>query len=512
MEHLYEKLMEYSQGPDYPFHMPGHKRQIFGGMPREAYRMDITEIDGFDNLHEPEEILLDLQKRIAGLYGAEESFCLVNGSTGGILSAVSAAVPMGGKILMARNCHKSAYHAAYLRRLQICYLTPPVMEEYGIFDAVTPEQVRKALEQEPDAAAVLLVSPTYEGRIAQIREIAQIVHAYGRILIVDEAHGAHLGLCNRENSSAFPEFRQPQNSCRAGADLVIHSVHKTLPAMTQTALLHVNGDRVDRERLRRFCRIYQSSSPSYVLMASIDNAVSLVEEQGEKLFSDFYCEFYEMMQNLQKCRHLKILGTDLNGTVGSCVNPGVQDVGKLLIFAGDSGYSGRELYDILREKYHLQPEMAAGDFCLAMLTIADTPEGFSRLQEALLQIDREAGGKAGSVDYDEKNSRIRGNKTEEISSLYTGAGKSFKEQLPVCGLSFAQAWDLPWEEVPLKECSGRLAAEFINLYPPGFPLLVPGEQFDEALCERLAEYLAQGLNVQGVNAENGTVKCIKAGV
>ena len=248
MEHLYDRLAEYAQGPDYPLHMPGHKRRAFGEMPSELYRMDITEIDGFDNLHAPEGILLDLQKRAAALYGAEESFVLVNGSTGGILSAVSAAVPFGGKLLISRGCHKSVYHAAYLRRLQLSYLYPEILPGFEISDAVTPEQVREALRREGDADAVLIVSPTYEGRIARVREIAEIVHSFGKILIVDEAHGAHLGLAGCGETL-------PENSCQAGADLVIHSLHKTLPAMTQTALLHAGGGLVNRDLLKRFLKI-----------------------------------------------------------------------------------------------------------------------------------------------------------------------------------------------------------------------------------------------------------------
>lgn len=151
--------------------MPGHKRNACGSLPKEMYLRDITEIDGFDNLHQPESILLDLQKEAAALYGAEESFYLVNGSTGGILSAVSAALSQGGHLLMARNCHKSAYHAAYLRTLTISYLYPQVLKEYDIFDAVSREQVQRALEREPDIGAVLIVSPTYEGRFLRFGKL-----------------------------------------------------------------------------------------------------------------------------------------------------------------------------------------------------------------------------------------------------------------------------------------------------------------------------------------------------
>lgn len=194
----------------------------------------------------------------------------MNGSTCGILAAISAVTDRQDMILAARNCHKSVYHAAFLQELEMRYLYPGEISESDISDAVSPSAVRTALAQFPECRAVVITSPTYEGIIADIREIARIVHEKDRILIVDEAHGAHLGLVQD----------MPDNAVRQGADLVIHSLHKTLPSMTQTALLHVNGSRVNRERLRRYLRIYQSSSPSYVLMASMDACILEIKESG----------------------------------------------------------------------------------------------------------------------------------------------------------------------------------------------------------------------------------------
>ena len=238
---------------------------------------------------------------------------------------------------MTRGGHKSAYHAAYLRNLTISYLYPEMMQEYDIYDAITPEQIAEALAKEPVPDAVFLVSPTYEGRIADIEKIAQIVHSKGIPLIVDEAHGAHLGLAEG----------LAKNSCQCGADLIIHSVHKTLPALTQSALLHVNGNRIDRDRLRRFLHIYQSSSPSYVLMAGIDNALQVVEEQGDYLFAKFQINYLRMLTELSECRNLSFLPLDAR-----------QDIGKLIIVSAKAGLSGQQIYDILLKKYHLQLEMA----------------------------------------------------------------------------------------------------------------------------------------------------------
>ncbi len=494
LEHLFEKLIRYSENDIYPYHMPGHKRKPFGMLPGELSRIDITEIDGFDNLHQPEGILDGLQREAAGLYGAEESFYLVNGSTCGILSAVSCALPEGGHILMARNCHRSAYHGIYLRGLRATYLYPPYLEEYGIYDALEPEEVRRALEREPDIGAVLVVSPTYEGRISDIRAIADIVHERGIPLIVDEAHGAHLGLAD-----GFPK-----NSCQQGADLVIHSVHKTLPALTQTALLHVNGQRIDRGLLRRFLRIYQSSSPSYLLMAGIDNALRYVGLQGQEAFGAFRQRFEAMLDRLRGCRHLRFL-TDAGDR---------QDTGKLLISTKQSGLTGKQLYDILLGRYHLQPEMASTGFVLAMFTVNDREEAYRRMTEALLAIDgaleegmahtpeKRAEGRAaeapGSGEYRPGAGALCGEGAGESAGHGRNRGTGRSGAIPL-----AKAWDMPTEQIALAESEGRYIGEFINLYPPGVPLLVPGERMTGELIGMISEAEEQGLEVQGVGRRKG---------
>lgn len=487
MEHLCERLEAYSESDIYPYHMPGHKRRLCGAMPETVIQRDITEVEGFDNLHQPEGILKELQKKAAQLYGADESFYLTGGSTCGILSAVSAALPSGGHILMARNCHKSAYHAAYLRNLTISYLYPGLLEGCTVCDAVTPGQVREALDREPDIGAVLLVSPTYEGRIADVRHIALLAHERGIPLIVDEAHGAHLGW-----AEGFA-----RNSCQTGADLVIHSVHKTLPAMTQTALLHVNGSLIDRDRLRRFLHIYQSSSPSYILMASIDNALQIMEERGAELLGAFRWRYGRMLADLGACKHLKFLLPE----------EGVQDVGKLVILTGDSGLSGQRLYELLLEEYHLQLEMAAGDYCLAMFTVGDGDEAYERMTEALLEIEERLEKGSLQPDLPEIPDSAGVSSAMETAEHPSGAGQE-DAAAPQHAIAPGTAWDMPWEWVPLQAATGRHVGDFVNLYPPGVPLLVPGEVLNGEMRDRIAAYLNRGLNLQGVESRDG-VRMIK---
>jgi len=453
---LVDKLTEYGMSDYYPYHMPGHKREPIKGFPQEILSVDITEVEGFDNLHQAEGILLDAQKRAATAYGAEESYYLINGSSCGILGAISAAVPFGGHLLIARNCHRSVYHGAYLRRLKLSYLYPKVDAEFGICEAITPDQIQQSLKADPSIQAVLIVSPTYEGRIADIAAIARIVHQEGIPLIVDEAHGAHLGF----------EEHFAVNSSRLGADLVINSTHKTLPAMTQTALLHCNGSLIDRDILRRYLRIYQSSSPSYVLMASIDQAIQIAREEPER-FCSFYNNWINMLEKLNKLNNIKVLP-------GMDTPPNVHDIGKLILSVKHTNVSGKQLVDILREKYHLELEMACETYALAMFTVADTKEGYERMIQALSEVD-------GQLQSD-----FCGNAAEEPLLV-------LEQKLPFC-----QAWNYQKKWIPLEEAAGCVVGGFLHLYPPGTPIAVPGEILDSAVVQKIQNCLLAGLEVSGL--------------
>ena len=471
MGKLYEKLTEYGKSDYYPYHMPGHKRNMSGRPFQEFYSMDITEIDGFDNLHQAEGILLDVEKKVNKMYGAEETFLLVNGSTCGILSAVSASVKMGGKILIARNCHKSVYHGAYLRNLEVEYIYPKVLEQFGVALGTDPNDVEEKLKSDQKIEAVVVTSPTYEGIISDIEKIAKIVHEYHVPLIVDEAHGAHLGF-----SKDFP-----QNAIKAGADIVIHSLHKTLPSPTQTALLHVSGNLIDREKLKRYLGIYQSSSPSYPLMAGIELCLDIVEEEGKELFDKMHQSWEEMLLTLSRCKALKILCKK------DVLEAGMKDfdVGKLVISTKGTCWSGQQLYEVLLNRYHLQMEMAADNFVLAMFTLMDKEEGFERLTKALLSLDREISDEC--IEESEKMT-VQRNKEYEGSQLKVG-----------CRIT--EALDAEREMLSLKECEGRTAAGFINLYPPGIPVVVPGEIYNKQIISDIENWHRKNLNVQGIKSD-----------
>ena len=476
MDRIFEALDAYSRTDAYPFHMPGHKRQLKGDILKDVSHIDITEIDGFDNLHDPQGIVKEAQIRTAELYHAEESFFLVNGSTCGILSAVSACVPRGGWLLMARNCHTSVYHAAMLRGLKTEYLYPDRQPGYSFCAGIRCSQVQQAVEafeknhpgERP--GAVILTSPTYEGILSEVSSIAEYLHKKNIPLIVDEAHGAHFGMAEGI----------PENSCQAGADLVIHSLHKTLPSLTQTALLHVNGDLVDRRTLRRFLRIYQSSSPSYILMASMDQTVLQLLSDREDLFRSFLIKRKKLWDTIRSCRYLDCYA-------------GAADPCKLVITVRHEEWTGKKLYDCLRLEYGLQMEMAAGDYVVAILTIMDTKEGLERLADALVKIDARLTEQTPHMTHVSNDKR-----EDDIEKKPYG----FKAETV---LTLAEGTEAETAMVSAQQAQNRISAEFVYVYPPGIPLLAPGERIHQEHIRLLEEIRKKGLEVKGMEDGQLTV-------
>lgn len=479
MDRLYKELKNYSQKDYYPFHMPGHKRNPFCVDGEFPFDRDITEIEGFDNLHHPEGILKKGQEAAAELYGSIESFYSINGSTAALLSGISAAVKRGGKILMARNCHKAVYHALYLRDIQPIYLYPQTEPKFGINGGITPENVEKSLSENPETEAVLITSPTYDGVVSDVKTIAEISHKYGIPLLVDEAHGAHFRF-----SDYFPE-----SAVNLGADLVIHSVHKTLPAMTQTAVLHRCSNRIDRDLLRRFLGIYQSSSPSYILMASIDACMDKLCRNGKQMFLDYMKNLEEARTRLEKCRTIRLFTPETDGASGIYDF----DRAKLLFTAKGSTLNGKQLYQILLQEYHLQMELEAETYVLALSAVGDTREGFLRLCRAIEEIDKKESLKS-------KNNSIE----EELLG-----GESLCVPLKQ-RMSITEAMEASAVKCPLEKSIGKISGEFAYLYPPGIPIVVPGEEITGLLVRNMRRYMEQGLTLQGLrDYTNKTVYVVK---
>lgn len=460
MKYLDDLLILYGKTDYYPFHMPGHKRREFT-FPN-PYCIDITEIDGFDNLHHAEGILREAQERTAELYGSERCFYLINGSTCGILAAICAATKKHDKVLVARNSHKAVYHAAELHELNVRYLYP-VITETDLQGQITPEQVKEVIQSEPDIRAVVITSPTYEGIISDIKGIAEVAHAYGVPVIVDEAHGAHLGF-----GGGFPE-----NAVRQGADVVVMSLHKTLPSFTQTALLHLNTGRVSEEEIARYLGIFETSSPSYLLMSGMDACVRTLQEDGEVLFQEYRKRldaFYKDTADLKKL-HVLCASDFTEGEVFRW------DDSKLVIFTGAAEMTGEELHRVLLDTYHLQMEMVSAFYVLGMTSIMDTEEGFVRLSAALHKID--AGIREADRNTSENFTRSMYVRNRSRMQIY-------------------QAAEHPCREVSFEEAIGQVSAGYVYFYPPGIPVIVPGEIITQELIGHIREYREKNLCIEGI--------------
>lgn len=469
MKYLFDRLQAYKNEDIYPFHMPGHKRQVLEGQGYFAY--DITEIPGFDDLHHPEGILREAMDRAAMAYGSDRTFFLVNGSTAGILAAINSVYMQSqkkGKLLLARNSHKSAYNALLLTGMDAEYLYPSYLAAFHLNGGIAPAAVEDVLSKKQnengnDIAAVLITSPTYDGIISDIEAIVEIAHHYKVPVIVDEAHGAHFAFEQEGNGSAL----------KSGADMVINSLHKTLPCMTQTALLHVNSQLIDINAVKQSLQIFQTSSPSYVLMSSIDECIRYMMKEG-KSFCDNRVKlrntFDYLTRDLQK---LKIVSCDI---IAKSDIKGF-DSGKIIVSTINTNINGEELYERLLKEFGLQMEMSAPDYVLGILTGADTKEGIIRFAEALRCIDND-------IDFDLKEEK-----------KYTMSYHNDR------AMSIASANCCDKERVSLDLAVGRVACEYVYAYPPGIPVIVPGEIINESIVQYIREYMNLGLSVRGLSDE-----------
>lgn len=425
MKTIKQHLEEYQKQHVTPMHMPGHKRNstIAPHLNQLSEQLDITEIEGFDNLHCPQGILKESMEYAARVFHSDRSLFLVNGSTCGILAGIRALTKRGDKILVARNCHKSVYHAIELCGLYPVFVLPPVMES-GICGSLSPKQVEDSLTLHPDIRLVVVTSPTYEGVISDVRSICELAHQKNIPVLVDEAHGAHLDFCDYFSGSAVG----------AGADITVQSLHKTLPSLTQTAILHIKGERVDQKRLEHQLSLFETSSPSYLLLSSIDGCIQNLKPA---LFEDWAAALKDFYQKTRCLKHIQILQKTSNQFL--------KDPSKIVLLTPN----GEWLTDQLRKR-KIEPEMTTPRFVLAMTGLGDTENTLNTLAEALIEID----------------------------SLYVHSTKKDPLMLtcPTAILPPEQALEEEFEIIPAAQAVGKISAEYIWAYPPGVPLYIPGEQ------------------------------------
>lgn len=435
---LYEKLNEYSESDPLRMYMPGHKGNKNSCVDGAAH--DITEIRGFDNLHGAEGILLKSMQLASKLWGSERSYYLVNGSTCGILAGVRTLTNRGDKVLVARNCHKAVYHAIELCGLRPVFLMPPVIEEWQIFGSVTPQSVEEALGKNPDIKLVIITSPTYEGVISDIEEISHVVHSHGAKLLVDEAHGAHLGLC------AYFE----KSSVVLGADIVVQSLHKTLDCPTQTAILHASRN-VDLKRLSHQLSVFETSSPSYLFMSAVDKFVRKAAEDKYILSSwtNALDEFYIRTAQLSEIEIFAHTYKDIPAVFA-------YDKSKIILRCKNT----IEFAERLGKEHNAEFEMVSPDLIIAMTGAGDNSQTLGRFADILLSADK----------YAER---------------FTSGKRTFVYSKPNLSLLPEEAMEKGNKRVSVIDSIGKICGEYVWKYPPGIPLLIPGEIIPESFCEVL---------------------------
>lgn len=417
------------------FHMPGHKGgAAFFGTPfeNELLSYDVTEVCGTDCLANPKEAILASQKRAARLFGAESAFYLVNGSTCGILSMFYAFFAEGNSVIVDRCCHRSAINALMLRGLNPIYASPEVDKKRGIPSGITADKVKKMLEKHPEAKGIFITSPNYYGMMSEVKKIAELAHSHGIHLLVDEAHGAH-----------FPfDVRLPESAVSQGADAAVVSLHKSLPCPNQTAVLLIkNADMA--EKMREAVNIFQTTSPSYMLLVYIEAALDMAEKKGKEL-TDKLFEYLVTFSEYQ---------TD--------------DPFKLLLSFDENGLSGYETEKILREEFGIYAELCDNKNVLLMTSWGNTEQDFELLKTAISHLKS-----------------IKKGAPLKQSAILTEFAEGRPELSPKQALRTECEWVLP------KDSVGRVSASSVTAFPPCVPVLLPGEKISQKQAEAVAEMIS----------------------
>lgn len=473
---LFNALMEYVNRDTLPFHVPGHKKGV--GMDEEfknfmgenPFKIDVTVFKLVDSLHHPTGAIKKAQELAADAYGSDATFFSIHGTSGAIQAMIMSVVSDGDKIIVPRNVHKSVTAGIILSGAIPVFMQPELDKKLGIAHGVTPETVEKTLKENPDAKAVLLINPTYYGVATDIKKIADIVHSYNLPLIVDEAHGPHL---------AFSD-KLPLSSIEAGADICSQSTHKIIGSLTQGSLIHVKSKYVTPKRVQRNLNLLQTTSPSYIVMASLDCARRQIALHGKELLDETIELLKYTREEINKIPGFYSFGEEILGKPGSFSF----DPTKLTISCRDLGITGYELDMILSEKYAIQMELSDFYNVLAVGSFGDTKEGMDRLLCALREI---------SKDYYGKNEPI-----QDFLDI---------PPTPKRIVNPREAFYADKKSVPLKESLGKVSGEFLLAYPPGIPLLCPGEEITEEIISYVEDLKRANLYVQGT--EDPTVTNIK---
>lgn len=464
-----DQLLQALEPVKISFHVPGHKygqAQKNGGYPQEShFLLDTTELPGTDNLHEPEGMIREAQERARAFYGSQETLFLVNGTTSGILAMILAALEPGDTLLMGRDCHQSAYHGAYLAQARIRWLIPDYDTDTLLNLGIRKAAVEESLKAHPEIRAVVLTYPTYFGVCSDIQGIAEVCRAHQVLLLVDEAHGAHFPLS--------PEL--PVSALSAGADVCVQSTHKTLPALTQSSMLHIGSNRIDRDKLRWMLRMVQSSSPSYLLMQSLDQAVTMAAQSG-------FCEMARLLESIYRLREqaARIPGLILPGRelIGRGGVHGI-DPTKIILNGCGLGFSGSQLSDFIRCRFGIQMELSTPWYSLGIASIGNSSGDIEALGNALEQLSKSGDAQSPLIH--------QGQVPPEVPQTVMEWREALKASKRLMGLT---------------ESIGAISGSMVTPYPPGIPLLVPGEKITPEAVDYIQICTASGISVVGLQGQS----------
>lgn len=493
---IYNRLKDIRDNKTVSFHMPGHKngkifdRLGYSDIMKELYKLDTTEIIGTDNLHSPKDVIKFSQDNIKNILYPQldcDVKMLVNGSTCGIEAAIMTVCKSKDKIILNRGCHQSAYNGCVLSDAIPIFVKEYVDYDNNIFLGARQEDYIDAIENNKDAKAVVITRPTYYGMSFEIDEIIKKAHEHNMVVIVDEAHGAHFGL-NEE----FPKL-----ALYYGADVVIQSCHKTLPAFTQSSIMILNNENnlVDRAKLDRILNMTESSSPSYVMMMSIEICYDIYKKHGRVLM----LELLDEIKRFKKClKNYKVFKTD--------------DPTKIFINTIDKGINGYDFAKVLRYRYNIQVELSNYCGVLLLCTIGNDETDFEAILDALGEISDKKLFGLNLNFFDDVDDANRKKKNDRIKRLTTSKKIDLKLPYDIPKMMYepSVAYNMETESIDLKEACGRVGGEFVIPYPPGVCLLSPGEVISQDVLDYLEQAREMSIDINGMESlEFNKIKVIK---
>ncbi|TYR79896.1 aminotransferase class I/II-fold pyridoxal phosphate-dependent enzyme [Priestia megaterium] len=477
---LFTGLLEHAKKNPTQFHIPGHKKG--NGMDPEfksfigenALSIDLINIGPLDDLHQPKGIIKEAQDLAAEAFGADHTFFSVQGTSGAIMAMVMTTCGPGDKIIVPRNVHKSVMSAVVFSGATPIFIHPEIDEKLGISHGITPDSVKKALTQHPDAKAVLVINPTYFGISGDLQKIVEVAHSYNVPVLVDEAHGVHI------------HFHDdlPLSAMQAGADMAATSVHKLGGSMTQSSILNIREGLISPQRVQAILSMLTTTSTSYLLLASLDVARKRLATEGTALAEQAISLAEYARKEINTIGHIRCIGREILGTKATYD----LDPTKLIISVSDLGVTGYDVEKWLRETYNIEVEMSDLYNILCIVTPGDTLEDITKLIGALQDL-------SAKVD---------------CLSDTTANPSILLPDIPVLAVTPRDAFYAETEVVPFSESAGRVIAEFVMVYPPGIPIFIPGEIITQENLTYIQTNLEAGLPVQGPeDFELKTLRVIK---